>query len=591
MKTKMVELGFSDKHKKSKNKKKKQQTTLRSTSGGGGREESPDSINFTTTNTESLFSSASGSVDRCSLASEQVFDHETLISELSEHLSGGEQDLGSSNISTVHQINFPIDDDDEYNEEGIEDEENDYVDVDPTSSSFSQAIRECQHRRRRSEAIPSQKKLMRRRPVSVDLNNTGSYGTSSSPRFGGMRKSSVSSHKLDTFPSPGTPNYWRGNVGSQKGWCSERVPLPTNGSRRYVTAGVLPFNPGRTLPSKWEDAEKWIFSPVSGDGLTRTSRPPPLRRPKSKSGPIGPPDIAYYSPCGPMFEGGNVDKYVGRSPFSAGVLAIEAVPNRGPCSDGSRSSSGNGSIGGGVSYALDGDSCIVRSASIHGWSSSLLSQSSLSGSRDGSKDESIMISHVMSRRDVATQMSPDGSPHSSPKRNCFFPSPLSLLPIIEQQSHHNIEVRDVEIDGRVTVTRWSRKHGARAHRKGNGDVKDRKKKSSETQISGWEITETGVSKSKREEAKITAWENLQKAKAETAIRKLEMKLEKKRSSSMDKIMDRLKSAQKKAQKMRSSVSSKDSEKTHQVVKTSSKAVSFRRPGQIGALGCFTCHAC
>ncbi|MCL7030664.1 hypothetical protein MKW94_016217, partial [Papaver nudicaule] len=138
----------------------------------------------------------------------------------------------------------------------------------------------------------------------------------------------------------------------------------------------------------------------------------------------------------------------------------------------------------------------------------------------GSKDASIMISHVMSRRDVATQMSPDISSRASPKRTCFSPSPPSLLPIIEQQSHHNIEVRDVEVDGRVTVTRWSR-NGARAPRKGNEDVKDRKKKSSETQISGWEITETGVSKSKREEAKITAWENLQKAKAETAIRKLE----------------------------------------------------------------------
>ncbi|KAK1376897.1 hypothetical protein POM88_033090 [Heracleum sosnowskyi] len=46
---------------------------------------------------------------------------------------------------------------------------------------------------------------------------------------------------------------------------------------------------------------------------------------------------------------------------------------------------------------------------------------------------------------------------------------------------------------------------------------------------------------KREEARITGWENLQKAKAEAAIWKLEMKLEKKRSSSMDKIMKKLKS--------------------------------------------------
>lgn len=148
-----------------------------------------------------------------------------------------------------------------------------------------------------------------------------------------------------------------------------------------MTASVLPFNHGRTLPSKWEDAEKWIFSPFAGDGVARSSKPPPHRRPKSKSGPIGPPEIAYYSPCVPMFEGGNVENFTAHSPFSAGVLAVDAFPKRGPSSDGSRSSSGNGSIGGRMSYVVNGDSCIARSASVHGWSSSLLSQASFSGSK------------------------------------------------------------------------------------------------------------------------------------------------------------------------------------------------------------------
>ncbi|KAJ1419131.1 Remorin, C-terminal [Sesbania bispinosa] len=71
--------------------------------------------------------------------------------------------------------------------------------------------------------------------------------------------------------------------------------------------------------------------------------------------------------------------------------------------------------------------------------------------------------------------------------------------------------------------------------------KDLKKISTETQTSGLQ----------REEAKIIAWESLQKAKAEAAIRKLEMKLEKKRSSSMDKILNKLRRAQMKAEKMRS----------------------------------------
>ncbi|OVA15668.1 Remorin [Macleaya cordata] len=564
-------------------------------SSSGGRDDSPDSIIFTNESNFSLFSSAySGSIDRCSFASDQVYDHDTLVSELSKHLEGSDPDL-APNISTVHEIDFPL-----YNEENAkaleeqegEGEGEDYVTLDPGKCSFSQALRDCQHGRLKLEALPGQKKPERQRHVSLDLNNLGSNATGSPPGIGGMRKSSVSSRKLDTFPSPGTPNYWRGSVGSQKGWSSERVPLPANGGRRYVTAGVLPFNPGRTLPSKWEDAEKWIFSPFAGDGVNRSSKPPPHRRPKSKSGPIGQPEIAYtsaYSPSAPKFEGRSVENYVARSPFSAGVLAIDALPNQRSRSDGG-SSSGDGSIGGGIPYAVNGDSCIVRSASIHGWSSSLLSQSSLSGSRDGSKDAVTMSSQTISRRDMATQMSPEGSTPSSPKRTSFSSSPPSLLPIMELQSHHSkLEVRDVEVDDRVTVTRWSRKHGPRVPRKGFADVKDRKKRASETRASAWEIAETGLSKSKREEAKITAWENLQKAKAETAIRKLEMKLEKKRSSSMDKIMHKLRSAQRKAQDMRNSVSSKQ---TRQVARTTGKALSFRKPGQIGALGgCFTCHAC
>uniref|UniRef100_A0A6N2MJU4 Remorin C-terminal domain-containing protein n=1 Tax=Salix viminalis TaxID=40686 RepID=A0A6N2MJU4_SALVM len=92
----------------------------------------------------------------------------------------------------------------------------------------------------------------------------------------------------------------------------------------------------------------------------------------------------------------------------------------------------------------------------------------------------------------------------------------------------------------------------------------------------------------QKEAKITAWENLQKAKAEAAIRKLEMKLEKKRSSSMDRIMDKLRSAQKRAQEMRSSVLANQS---HQVSTNSRKAISLCRTRQKGSLsGCFTCHA-
>ena len=131
---------------------------------------------------------------------------------------------------------------------------------------------------------------------------------------------------------------------------------------------------------------------------------------------------------------------------------------------------------------------------------------------------------------------------------------------------------------------------------------------------------------KREEAKITAWENLQKAKAEAAIRKLEvlfvvhmysfkclnptpwsthfryvsyeinlhiessvfqMKLEKKRSSSMDKILVKLRSAQKKAQDMRSVVSSSEDQCSARTTKKKSSFVKTGKPFSC----CFTYRAC
>ncbi|KAK9269827.1 hypothetical protein L1049_025400 [Liquidambar formosana] len=570
----MPELGFQE------------QSQLRS--GFMARDASPDSVIFTLESNFSLFSSASASVDRSSFASD-VHDHDSIVSEISQHLAGHDHHEISSgpdpnpdpNKPTVHKNSRLSRKGDkgkvqkEDNEAEVEEESQA---LDSARSSFSLAVKECQERRSRSEALL--KKQDRRRPASLDLNNNV---TGNSPRLGAMKKSSVSSRRSGTFPSPTTPNYRHTSVGIQKGWSSERVPLPNNGNRRHVSAALLPFNNGRTLPSKWEDAERWIFSPVSGDGVVRPSFPPPQRRPKSKSGPLGPPGIAYYSlysPAMPMFEGGNAGNFMASSPFSTGVIAADGLAIH--CG------------GRGRTFPARTEPCMARSASVHGCSE-LLSQSSLPGSQgtdeklDDVKDAATNISRAVSRRDMATQMSPEGSTHSSPNRR---PSASSALPIVELQSDNSSksDVRDVQVDERVTVTRWSRKHRTRTTGKGSENVDDWTKKAVEARCSAWEVSETAksISKVKREEAKINAWENLQKAKAEAAIRKLEMKLEKKRSSSMDKIMNKLRSAQRKAQQMRNSVLANQ---VHQVARTSDKAVSFCRTRQMSSLsGCFTCHA-
>lgn len=368
-----------------------------------------------------------------------------------------------------------------------------------------------------------------------------------------MKKHPLMSRNLGIYSSPGTPDYHDGNVGGiQKGWNSERVPLPSNSSRRHINAAVLmPFNSGRTLPSKWDDAERWITSPVSGLGVSRPLPQQPQRRPKSKSGPLGGPGVdsfSNYSPAPPVLQGGSVRDFMVGSPFTTGVLVPDGI---------SIQYGGHNVV---QPSLVHGGNAMGRTASLPGWSDTL-SESSSPSSRDekldGTKDTENTVSRVVSRRDMATQMSPGDSTRSSassPKdRSSFSTSPPSILPVLEPYSNHSakLEIRDVQVDKRVTVTRQSGKHGTGTMLNESPVVEDL--------TSTWDMSKAtrNISKLQKEEAKIAAWENLQKAKAEAAIRKLEMRLEKKKSASTDKILKKLRKSQIKAQEMRGSMSDRD----------------------------------
>lgn len=117
----------------------------------------------------------------------------------------------------------------------------------------------------------------------------------------------ASSQQVDTFTSPGAPHYRRHSMGSRKGWFSERMTQPTNSEEaRHIigSSSLITFNSnGRTLPSKWEDAERWICSPVSHSQLQK--RP----KSKSKSSPNMLPETALT--------------HFIHSPFSSGVIAAD----------------------------------------------------------------------------------------------------------------------------------------------------------------------------------------------------------------------------------------------------------------------------
>ncbi|CAH8386245.1 unnamed protein product [Eruca vesicaria subsp. sativa] len=514
-----------------------QQPSRSTASGGSRRDSSPDSLNFTPESNLSFFSSASVSVDRCSSTSDAHY-RDSLVSapslERDQRVDPDKRGTGCKNSRNSRKsIKVKA-----WKQEFMVNKEDEIQNLDSARSSFSIALRECQERKSRSEALAKQ--LDNQRATSLDLSS--SYVTSSSPRVVTVKRSSVSTNKSSVFPSPGTPTY-----NMQKGWSSERVAL----GRSPPNAAFLPLYSGRTVPSKWEDAERWILSPLAREEAARTSFTA-SRRPKSKSGPLGPPGLAYYSlysPAIPMVHNGNRS-----SPFSTRVLPQ------------------NGSTA--AAFSQRSDHCMARSVSIHGCSQNLTPQDDIHESiKDSAGD-----ARAVSRRDMATQMSPEGSIHLSPERDCSLssssPTARSIVELLNARVNR-AEVKDLQADEKVTVTRWSKRHRGLYH----GDSSKLR-----DHLHGEDRNPQGLTWAKTEEARIISWQNLQKAKAEAEIRKLEMKLEKKRSSSMAKIMRKVKSAEKKAEEMRRSVLENRAPRA-------SRGRTFIFQKKMASFsGCFTCHA-
>ncbi|KAK1383280.1 Terminase small subunit, Remorin [Heracleum sosnowskyi] len=389
-----------------------------------------------------------------------------------------------------------------------------------------------------------------------------------------MKKDSLSFRNPGTYTSPGTPDYADNNVGEfQRGWCSERVALPVNNSKRHISAAALiPFSSGRALPSKWDDAERWITSPLSGASAPRTPVVQPQRQSKSKSGPLDAQGVAFsprYSPAHvQVLKGGDSSGFMVASPLTTGVLVPDGLAIH---------------YGGGIGVQANpfrpGRS--LRKSYNAASQTDLLCDSSLPNSsdekHDGSKESEIIVNGAVSRRDMATQMSSAGG---SPKER-LSPDRPTLNPSCNFSS--KVEIRDVQVDKGATLTRQPKE----------GRVRSTEKPLPETEESAlpWDLAEASknMSRLQREEARISAWENLQKAKAEDAINKLEMKLEKKRTTSMDKILNKLRIAQTRAHDMRELMTDN---LDNQIPKSKvNKFSSLRKYVVLGSIGsCFRSHA-
>lgn len=120
---------------------------------------------------------------------------------------------------------------------------------------------------------------------------------------------------------------------------------------------------------------------------------------------------------------------------------------------------------------------------------------------DDIKEAEIVVSPVVSRKDMATQMSPEDSAPPSPRERsssaCPSPPP-SVLSIVELQQEHpsKVEIKEVQIDKRATMIRWSKRHASRIIKKGLPDIEDFHKSSRRASASSWDIADVATSISK-----------------------------------------------------------------------------------------------
>lgn len=90
---------------------------------------------------------------------------------------------------------------------------------------------------------------------------------------------------------------------------------------------------------------------------------------------------------------------------------------------------------------------------------------------------------LVSKRDKATQMSPESE---DDERSTTKSSPASPM---DQQSYRStkLEVRDVEVDSQATITRWSKRHGAKMTKTNSLRAKRYSETSTEAEVSSWDV--------------------------------------------------------------------------------------------------------
>ncbi|XP_020587409.1 uncharacterized protein LOC110029446 [Phalaenopsis equestris] len=379
----------------------------------------------------------------------------------------------------------------------------------------------------------------------------------------------------------------------------KRMETPSTPGRPVFKFSVGNFS-RKSVPSKWEDAEKWLMSGSCHESPAHGSKPSEMTK-------LARQNVALQRKAGAFDQ-----------EFGEKLRISEGIVSNVPVS----------SVDGpGVGLILNED--------FHGFSSEILLKDTFTDIKqpvllnfrypdpsteefffkdsycetvENSAPEAIAEVH---RRDVGTEMTPLGSSKSS---RCHTPMKSSSParhntpadrsgPLVISNSRINIsDLKDCHFAklklsaqyGSVVSYWGSREEEEEEVSKSlrYSEVSDGRKSIAEHRACLWEEDERTKSciRYQREEAKIQAWVNLQTAKAEAQSRKLEVKIQKMRSNLEEKLMKKMAIVHRRAQEWRASAQLHHSQQIFRTTDHAQKMKthqSFHFSNNRASCGCFS----
>lgn len=310
----------------------------------------------------------------------------------------------------------------------------------------------------------------------------------------------------------------------------------------------------KAMPSKWDDAQKWLVGMSSSGGRADAAHAGGGARVKPRNSNADDRRLLGSSSQNGRVSCSSVD---GALEYSMVVTAASPSPRNG----------GEGADDDDVEETKKIDCGMVQQPHVHG----------------SPPPKAVMRSVCL--RDMGTEMTPIASKEPSRTATPLRAStPVARSPI---SSRSSTPARRRQEGPPVGVTAAAVVGTATEHVAAPGMVGEERAvvahvpsvNSLESRAAAWDEAERAkfMARYKREEVKIQAWENQEKRKAETKMKKMQMKADQMKSRAQEKLSNRLATTQRMAEEKRASAEAKLNERA---ARTSEKANYIRRTGHL-----------